>query len=161
VQTREHILPRELMLHVRVLGAALLLSRRADDAPLGRRTAAGEAALRESEERLRLVGNNVRAHLYVDREQRYRFFQPHYDDCSASRTRHGGRTVARCSARRPMAACARTSSVPRRERSIEFTTAEVRPAPHAPGACVPHRDPQAQGAPLVRVTTCWRTTSRS
>ena len=45
------------------------------------RTAAAEAALRESEERMRLVANNVPALIsYVDREQRYRFSNRTYDD---------------------------------------------------------------------------------
>src|SRR5439155_23565662 len=75
-------LPRELMLHVLVLGAALLLvaavlmARRSAE-----RTAAAEAALRESEERLRLVANNVPALIsYVDREQRYRYSNRTYND---------------------------------------------------------------------------------
>src|SRR6266404_4064604 len=74
--------PHELMLHVLIAGAALLLAsavimtRRS-----AQRTEEAEAALRESEERLRLVANNVPALIsYVDREQRYRFSNRTYDD---------------------------------------------------------------------------------
>jgi diguanylate cyclase (GGDEF)-like protein/PAS domain S-box-containing protein len=75
-------LPASLMMHVLVVAAALLLmaavllNRRS-----ARRTFAAESALRESEERLRLVANNVPALIsYVDREQRYRFSNRTYDD---------------------------------------------------------------------------------
>src|SRR4029079_1693207 len=74
--------PREQMLHVLIAGAALLLA----SAVLitrgsSRREAEAEAALRESEERLRLVANNVPALIsYIDREQRYRFSNRTYDD---------------------------------------------------------------------------------
>src|SRR5215213_363743 len=74
--------PREVMLHVLVAGAALLLAsavimmRRSTQ-----RQEKAEAALRESEERLRLVANNVPALIsYIDREQRYRFSNRTYDD---------------------------------------------------------------------------------
>jgi diguanylate cyclase (GGDEF)-like protein/PAS domain S-box-containing protein len=74
--------PRELMLHVLIAGAALLLAsavimtRRS-----AQRTEEAEAALRESEERVRLIANNVPALIsYVDREQRYRFSNRTYDD---------------------------------------------------------------------------------
>src|SRR5207253_3459259 len=67
--------PHELMLHVLIAGAALLLAsavimtRRS-----AQRTEEAEAALRESEERLRLIANNVPALIsYVDREQRYQY----------------------------------------------------------------------------------------
>src|SRR5918992_3438876 len=75
-------LPKDLILHTLVAGAALrlaaavIMTRRSVQ-----RTAAAEAALRESEERLRLVANNVPALIsYVDREQRYRFSNRTYDD---------------------------------------------------------------------------------
>src|SRR5688572_316253 len=75
-------LPKELILHALIAGAALLLAaavlmtRRSV-----RQTVAAEAALRESEERLRLVANNVPALIsYVDRDQRYRFSNRTYDD---------------------------------------------------------------------------------
>src|SRR2546428_7850143 len=74
--------PRELMLHALIAGAALLLAsavimtRRS-----AQRTEEAEAALRESEERLRLIANNVPALIsYVDREQRYRYSNRTYDD---------------------------------------------------------------------------------
>src|ERR671915_461516 len=75
-------LPKDVILHTLVAGAALLLAaavlmtRRSVQ-----RTVAAEAALRESEERLRLVANNVPALIsYVDRSQRYRFSNRTYDD---------------------------------------------------------------------------------
>src|SRR5678816_4250692 len=74
-------LPRELILHTLVAGAALLLAaavlitRRSMQ-----RQMAAEAALRQSEERMRLVANNVPALIsYVDRDQRYRFSNRTYD----------------------------------------------------------------------------------
>src|SRR6185503_8155623 len=74
-------LPRELILHTLVAGAALLLAaavlitRRSMQ-----RQMAAEAALRQSEERMRLVANNVPALIsYVDRHQRYRFSNRTYD----------------------------------------------------------------------------------
>ena len=90
-------LPRELMLHALIAGAALLLAaavlmmRRS-----GRRTEAAEEALRESEARMRLVANSVPALIsYVDREQRYRFSNLTYDEWFgiAHENMHG-RTVA-------------------------------------------------------------------
>src|SRR5687768_2548273 len=74
--------PDELVLHMLVAGAALLLAasvlatRRS-----ARRTEEAEAARRESEERLRLVADNVPALIsYVDREQRYGFSNRTYGD---------------------------------------------------------------------------------
>ena len=74
--------PRELMLHVLISCAALLLAsavivnRRS-----AQRTEEAEAALRQSEERLRLIANNVPALIsYVDRDQRYRYSNRTYDD---------------------------------------------------------------------------------
>ncbi len=59
-----------------LLAAAVLLMRRSV-----MRTAAAEQALRDSEERLRLVANNVPALIsYHDREQRYRFSNRTYDE---------------------------------------------------------------------------------
>src|SRR3954466_14270035 len=89
--------PRELMLHVLIAGAALLLAsavimmRRSAE-----RQAKAETALRESEERLRLVANNVPALIsYIDREQRYRFSNRTYDDWfGIPYQRMLGRTVA-------------------------------------------------------------------
>src|SRR3954470_15515560 len=89
--------PRELMLHVLIAGAALLLAaavimtRRS-----AQRTEEAEAALRESEERLRLIANNVPALIsYVDRDQRYRYSNRTYDDWFAIRHEGmQGRTMA-------------------------------------------------------------------
>src|SRR5437763_6532453 len=89
--------PRELMLHVLIAGAALLLAaavimtRRS-----AQRTEEAEAALRQSEERLRLIANNVPALIsYVDREQRYRFSNRTYNDWfGISHEQMQGRTVA-------------------------------------------------------------------
>src|SRR4029078_11083439 len=89
--------PRELMLHVLIAGAALLLAsavimtRRS-----AQRTEEAEAALRESEERVRLIANNVPALIsYVDRDQRYRFSNRTYDDWfGITRERMQGRSIA-------------------------------------------------------------------
>src|SRR5687767_13121120 len=75
-------LPKELMLHTLVAGAALML---AAAVLMTRRSmqerVAAEDALRQSEERMRLVANNVPALIsYVDRDQRYRFSNRTYDD---------------------------------------------------------------------------------
>src|SRR5690349_10256033 len=88
--------PREVMLHVLVAGAAMLLAsavimmRRST-----KRQEQAEAALRESEERLRLIANNVPALIsYVDREQRFRYSNRTYDDWfGIPYERMAGRTV--------------------------------------------------------------------
>lgn len=74
-------LPHEVMLDALIVGAALLLTaavvmtRRS-----AQRTHEAELALRESEERLRLIADNVPALIsYVDREQRYAFKNRTYD----------------------------------------------------------------------------------
>src|SRR3954465_5618363 len=74
--------PRELMLHVLIAGAAVLL---ASAVIINRRSTQrmeeAESALRESEERLRLIANNVPALIsYVDRDQRYRYSNRTYDE---------------------------------------------------------------------------------
>jgi len=89
--------PRELMLHVLIAGAALLL---ASAVIINRRSTQrmeeAESALRESEERLRLIANNVPALIsYVDRDQRYRFSNRTYDEWVGVRHESmQGRTVA-------------------------------------------------------------------
>ena len=89
--------PRELMLHVLIAGAALLL---ASAVIINRRSTQrmeeAESALRESEERLRLIANNVPALIsYVDRDQRYRFSNRTYDEWVGIRHESmQGRTVA-------------------------------------------------------------------
>ncbi|TAK81518.1 MAG: GGDEF and EAL domain-containing protein [Betaproteobacteria bacterium] len=74
-----------------LLAAAVLLTRRSL-----MRAAAAEQAVRESEERLRLVANNVPALIsYHDREQRYRFSNRTYEDWFAiPQADMHGRTVA-------------------------------------------------------------------
>ena len=89
--------PRELMLHVLIAGAALLL---ASAVIINRRSTQrmeeAESALRESEERLRLIANNVPALIsYVDRDQRYRYSNRTYDEWFGIRHEGmQGRTVA-------------------------------------------------------------------
>jgi diguanylate cyclase (GGDEF)-like protein/PAS domain S-box-containing protein len=89
--------PRELTLNILIAGAALLL---ASAVIMTRRSALrteqAEAALRESEERLRLIANNVPALIsYVDREQRYRFAnRTHGDWFGIAHERTQGRTIA-------------------------------------------------------------------
>jgi diguanylate cyclase (GGDEF)-like protein/PAS domain S-box-containing protein len=150
-------LPRELMLHALVAGAALLLvaavmlMRRS-----GQRTEAAEEALRESEARMRLVANSVPALIsYVDREQRYRFSNLTYDDWFgiAHESMHG-RTVAevfgedayqrmRGNFERVLAG---------EEVQFEFTTSEGGRQRTLQVACVPHfaaeKDHDAAGTVL-------------
>ena len=139
-------LPRELILHALVAGAALLLAaavlmtRRSVQ-----RSAAAEAAARESEERLRLVANNVPALIsYVDREQRYRFSNRTYDDWfGIAHEGMEGRTVAEVLGeeaygrmRRDIERCIGGESV-----EFEFTTAEGGKPRTLQVACVPHLAP--------------------
>jgi diguanylate cyclase (GGDEF)-like protein/PAS domain S-box-containing protein len=74
-----------------LLAAAVLMTRRSV-----MRTAKVEEALRESEERLRLVANNVPALIsYLDLEQRFRFSNRTYDDWfGISQERMHGRSLA-------------------------------------------------------------------
>src|SRR6266850_2241499 len=71
--------------------SAMIMNRRS-----AQRTEEAEAALRESEERLRLIANNVPALIsYVDRDQRYRYSNRTYDDWfGIPHARMQGRTVA-------------------------------------------------------------------
>jgi len=148
----EGALPKELILHALVAGAALLLAaavimtRRSVQ-----RTAAAEAALRESEERMRLVANNVPALIsYVDREQRYRFSNRTYDDWfGIAHERMQGRTVAEvfgeeayARMRPDIERCMAGESV-----EFEFTTAEGGKRRTLQVACVPHlgREGEALG----------------
>jgi diguanylate cyclase (GGDEF)-like protein/PAS domain S-box-containing protein len=136
-------LPKELILHTLIAGAALLLAaavlmtRRSVQ-----RTAAVEAALRESEERLRLVANNVPALIsYLDREQRYRFSNRTYDAwLGIAQEGMDGRTVAEVFGEeayqrmRPyIERCMAGESV-----EFEFTTASGGKARTLQVACVPH-----------------------
>src|SRR5437867_6455093 len=139
--------PRELMLHALIAGAALLLAsavimtRRS-----AQRTEEAEAALRESEERLRLIANNVPALIsYVDREQRYRFSNRTYDDWfGLSQERMAGRTVAEVFGEENYA-----RMKPHFERVLggeevefEFITAEGGRQRALQVACVPHLAPE-------------------
>jgi diguanylate cyclase (GGDEF)-like protein/PAS domain S-box-containing protein len=88
---------KDVMVHgllavaVALIIAAVLMGQRALQ-----RIAAAEAAVRESEERLRLVANNVPALIsYLDREQRYRFGNRTYDDWfGIAHAQMHGRTLA-------------------------------------------------------------------
>jgi diguanylate cyclase (GGDEF)-like protein/PAS domain S-box-containing protein len=87
----------EMVLHLLVAGAALLLAASVlSTRRSARRTEEAEAARRDSEERLRMVADNVPALIsYVDREQRYVFGNRTYGDWFG--LEHGkmrGRTVA-------------------------------------------------------------------
>ncbi len=74
-----------------LLAAVVLMTRGSVE-----RTAAAEEALRESEERLRLVADNVPALIsYLDRDQRYRFSNRTYDDwLGIPHSQMHGRSVA-------------------------------------------------------------------
>ena len=136
-------LPKELILHTLVAGAALLLAaavlitRRS----MQRQTAA-EAALRQSEERMRLVANNVPALIsYVDREQRYRFSNRTYDAWfGIPHEEMVGRTVAEVFGdeaygrmRQDIERCIDGETV-----EFEFTTAEKGRRRTMQVSCVPH-----------------------
>jgi diguanylate cyclase (GGDEF)-like protein/PAS domain S-box-containing protein len=138
-------LPKELMLHALIAGAALLLAAAVLTMRRSlRRVAATEEALRESEERMRLVANNVPALIsYVDRDQRYRFSNRTYDNWFgiAHEGMHG-RTVAevfgeeaygrmRVNLERVIAG---------EEVEFELTTAEGGRRRTLQVACVPHLD---------------------
>ncbi|HEX4928364.1 MAG TPA: EAL domain-containing protein [Burkholderiales bacterium] len=89
--------PRELMLHVLIIAAALLLTaalmmtRRS-----AQRTHEAERARRDSEERLRLIADNVPALIsYVERDQRFAFGNRTYDEWfGVSQEAMRGRTLA-------------------------------------------------------------------
>jgi diguanylate cyclase (GGDEF)-like protein/PAS domain S-box-containing protein len=135
--------PQRVMLDALVAGAAILLAiavlmtRRSV-----MRTAAAEEALRESEERLRLVANNVPALIsYLDREQRYRFSNRTYDDwLGIPQSEMHGRSVAEV-----FGAEAYGRMRPHIERVLageevqfEFTTVERGRQRALQVACVPH-----------------------
>src|SRR5690348_4333623 len=138
--------PRELMLHVLIAGAALLL---ASAVIINRRSTQrmeeAESALRESEERLRLIANNVPALIsYVDRDQRYRYSNRTYDEWVGIRHESmQGRTVAEVfgdeaySRMRPeIERCLAGAEV-----QFELATGEKGPARRTlQVACVPHID---------------------
>ena len=136
-------LPKELILHTLVAGAALLL---AAAVLMTRRSmqqrVAAEVALRQSEERMRLVANNVPALIsYVDREQRYRFSNRTYDAWfGIAHEEMIGRTVAEvfgdeayARMRQDIERCIDGQTV-----EFEFTNAEGARRRTMHVSCVPH-----------------------
>lgn len=136
-------LPKELILHTLVAGAALLL---AAAVLMTRRSmqqrVAAETALRQSEERMRLVANNVPALIsYVDREQRYRFSNRTYDAWfGIAHEEMIGRTVAEvfgdeayARMRQDIERCIDGETV-----EFEFTTADGNRRRTMHVSCVPH-----------------------
>jgi diguanylate cyclase (GGDEF)-like protein/PAS domain S-box-containing protein len=138
-------LPREMMLHALIAGSALLLAaavymmRRS----LGR-IARAEEALRESEERMRLVANNVPALIsYVDREQRYRFSNRTYDNWfGIAHETMPGRTVAEVFGEESYGRMRQNVErvLAGEEVEFELTTAEGGRRRTLQVACVPHLD---------------------
>jgi len=138
--------PGEMVLHLLVAGAALLLAASVLAARRSaRRTEEVEAAWRESEERLRLIADNVPALIsYVDREQRYRFSNRTYGDwLGIEHEKMVGRTVAevfgdevygrmRQSIERVLAGT---------PVEFEFATGEGERRRSLQVSCVPHRGP--------------------
>jgi diguanylate cyclase (GGDEF)-like protein/PAS domain S-box-containing protein len=143
------LLPNQIIVHVLVLAAAILLSAAVIMTRSSvRQTAAAQAARRESEERLRLVANNVPALIsYVDREQRYRFSNRTYDDWfGIAQERMQGRTVAEvfgedayARMRPEIERCMAGAAV---EFEFDFATAEGAKRRTLQVACVPHLGPE-------------------
>ena len=123
-----------------LLAIAVLITRRSM-----LRTAKVEQALRESEERLRLVANNVPALIsYLDREARFRFSNRTYDDWfGISQERMYGRTVAEVFGEENHARM--KPNIERvlagEEVEFEFSTAEGGRQRTLQVACVPHLAP--------------------
>jgi len=146
---------RELMLHVLVIGAALILgaavlmTRRSV-----RRTAEAEAARQETEERLSLIANNVPALIsYVDREQRYRFSNRTYDDWfGIAHEKMPGRTVAEVFGAEAYGSMRQNIErvLAGEEVQFEFATAEGGRRRTLQVSCVPHlaQDPEHGGVVL-------------
>ena len=134
---------KEIMVHgllavaVSLIIAAVLMGQRALQ-----RIADAEAAVRESEARLRLVANNVPALIsYVDREQRYRFSNRTYDDWfGIAHVQMQGRTLAEVfgeeAYQRMRANIERVLSG--EEVEFEFTTNEGGRRRTLQVSCVPH-----------------------
>jgi diguanylate cyclase (GGDEF)-like protein/PAS domain S-box-containing protein len=123
-----------------LLAAAVLMTRRSVE-----RTAAAEEALRESEERLRLVANSVPALIsYLDCEQRYRFSNRTYDDwLGIPQSEMHGRSIAEVFGEE-----AHARVRPHIERVLageevqfEFSTAEGGRQRALQVSCVPHLAP--------------------
>jgi PAS domain S-box-containing protein len=142
-------LPGDFILHVLVaaaavlLAAAVILTRRS-----ARRTAEAEAARRESEERLRLVADNVPALIsYVDRDLRYRFSNRTYDDWfGIEHEKMEGRTVAEvfgeeayARMRPDIERCMAGAAV-----EFEFATAEGGKPRTLQVACMPHLSDESE-----------------
>src|SRR5687768_4507029 len=137
--------PQGVMLDALVAGSALLLAiavlmtRRSIE-----RTAAAEDALRESEDRMRLVANNVPALIsYVDREQRYRFSNRTYDNWfGIAHESMQGRTVAEVFGQEPYGRMRQNVErvLAGEEVEFELTTAEGGRRRTLQVACVPHLD---------------------
>src|SRR5512145_558662 len=142
-------LPKQIILHVLVAAAAVLLSAAVImTRGSARRTAAAEAARRASEERLRLVANNVPALIsYVDRDQRYRFSNRTYDDWfGIAHERMQGRTVAEvfgeeayARMRPDIERCMAGAAV-----EFEFATTEGGKPRTLRVACVPHLSDESE-----------------
>lgn len=142
--------PDELMLHVLVAAAALLLAasvlatRRS-----ARRTAQAEAAQRESEERLRMVADNVPALIsYVDRESRYRFANRTYGDWfGIEHQSMPGRTVAEVFGEEAYARMRQNVERVLAGSTVEFefvAAGESGRRRVLQMSCVPHRGPQGE-----------------
>jgi diguanylate cyclase (GGDEF)-like protein/PAS domain S-box-containing protein len=129
-----HALPVAAVL---LVVAAVLMGRRAL-----RRIAAAENALRESEERLRLVAHKVPALIsYVDREQRYRFSNRSYGDWfGIAHEQMPGRTVAEVFGEEAYGRMRQNIErvVAGEEVEFELTTGESARQRTLQVACVPH-----------------------
>lgn len=141
--------PSELVLHLLVAGAALLLAASVLSTRRSvRRTEEAEAARRESEERLRMVADNVPALIsYVDREQRYRFSNRTYGDWFGfEHEKMRGRTVAEVFGEevyariRPHIEDVLAGS----PAEFEFATGEGERRRTLQVSCVPHLGPQRE-----------------
>jgi diguanylate cyclase (GGDEF)-like protein/PAS domain S-box-containing protein len=123
-----------------LLAAAVLMTRGSVE-----RTIAAEEALRESEERLRLVANNVPALIsYLDRDERFRFSNRTYDDwLGIPQAEMHGRSVAEVFGAqaygRMQPHLARVLAG--EEVQFEFSTAERGRQRALQIACVPHFAP--------------------
>jgi diguanylate cyclase (GGDEF)-like protein/PAS domain S-box-containing protein len=130
---------------VSLIIAAVLMGQRALQ-----RIAAAEAAVRESEARLRLVANNVPALIsYVDREQRYRFSNRTYGDWfGIEHARMQGRSLAEVFGDDAYGRMRENIGrvLAGEEVEFEFVTAEGGRPRTLQVACVPHLD--ARGAVL-------------
>ena len=125
---------------VLLLAASVLAARRS-----ARRTAEAETARRESEERLRLVADNVPALIsYVDRDQRYRFSNRTYGDWfGIEHEKMRGRTVAEVFGEEAYGAMRRNIEQVLAGTAVEFefATGEGGRRRTLQVSCVPHLGP--------------------